>query len=84
MRFILKPEVLEKIQFDLKMNDQEFADYIGVSRTSLWRARLPANDKSHSLGQGVIAKILNRFPEMTFEELFFLDYVSHECDNKTA
>lgn len=81
MRFILKQGVLEEIQFKLKMNDQEFADYIGMSRSSLWRARLPINDRRYSLGQDVIAKILNKFPEKTFEDLFILDQLYHECDN---
>lgn len=84
MKVTLQPNVLEKMQKDLNMTDQEFAEYIGVSRSQLWRAQLPSEDKRFSLGQDFIAKVLNRFPELTFEQLFFLDKVSHGCDNKAS
>jgi predicted transcriptional regulator len=80
--FLLRPEVLDKLQQDLNMTDQEFAETINISRSSLWRAKLPAEDNRFSLGQDVIVKVLNRFPNLTFDEVFFLDKVSHECDNK--
>lgn len=80
MKVLLKSGVLDQLQKDLNMTDQEFSDYIGVSRSQLWRAKLPANDKRFSLGQDFIAKTLNAFQELTFEQIFFLDDVSHTCD----
>ncbi|MGZ0050183.1 hypothetical protein [Brevibacillus gelatini] len=81
MRVLLKPGVLDNLQTELKLTDQEFAEFIGVSRSQLWRAKLPPHDKRFSLGQDFIAKILNAFSSNTFEDIFFLDQVSHECDN---
>ena len=79
--FSLRPEVLERLQQDLRMTDQEFADTIGISRSSLWRAKLPTEDNRFSLGQDVIIKVLHRFPNLTFDDVFFLDKLSHECDS---
>lgn len=79
MRIVPKPGELEKLQKEREMTDQEFADFIGTSRSSLWRAKLPPEDNRFSLGQDVMAKILKKFPAKSFEDLFFLDQVSHEC-----
>ncbi|MHA6484514.1 hypothetical protein ACX1C1_21690 [Paenibacillus sp. strain BS8-2] len=80
MKILLIPGALEAIQNENGMTDQEFAEYIGISRSQLWRILLPKDDKRFSLGQDVIAKLLQRFPNRKFEELFFLDLLSHECD----
>lgn len=80
MRVLLKPGVLEKLQKDLDLKEQEFAEYISVSRSHLWRAKLPPSDKRFSLGQDLIAKLLNAFPNKKFEDIFFLEQVSHACD----
>lgn len=53
------------------MTEQEFADFLGASRSSLWRAKLPVDDNRFSLGQDVMAKILKNFPEKSFEDIFF-------------
>lgn len=82
MRILLKHDVLESVQTVMKLTDQEFAEFIGVSRSQLWRAKLPPSDRRFSLGQDFIAKVLNAFADHTFEELFFLDEVSHACDNE--
>lgn len=79
MRIVPKPGELEQLQKEKNMTDQEFADFLGTSRSSLWRAKLPPEDERFSFGQDVMAKILKKFPNKTFEELFFLDQVSHEC-----
>ncbi|MDU4696418.1 MAG: hypothetical protein E6Y08_11420 [Paenibacillus sp.] len=79
MRVAPKPGEIEKLQKEKNMTDQEFADYLGTSRSSLWRAKLPLGDERFSCGQDVMAKILMMFPEKKFEDLFFLDQVSHEC-----
>lgn len=70
MRIIPKPEVIETLQKEMNMTDKEFAKYIGASRSSLWRAKLPPDDDRFSLGQDVMAKILKKFPEKKFEDLF--------------
>jgi DNA-binding XRE family transcriptional regulator len=80
LKVLIKPDVLNTLQASLKKTDQEFADHIGVSRSSLWRAKLPVSDERFSLGQDVIAKVLNSFSDKSFEDLFFLDKVSHDCD----
>lgn len=79
MKVVLKSNVLEQLQQLKNMTDQEFADFIGISRSQLWRARLNPADRRFSLGQDFIAKIMRAFPEMTFEDLFFLNHVSHAC-----
>ncbi|MEY8748574.1 hypothetical protein AB9M62_56975 [Bacillales bacterium AN1005] len=79
MRISPLPGVLQKLQDDLQMTDEKFADYIETSRASLWRAKLPANDPRFSLGQDVMTKILTKFPNKKFEELFFLTQMSQEC-----
>lgn len=84
MTVILKPGILDNLQHDMKMNDQEFSDFIGVSRSQLWRAKLPAVDKRFSLGKDFIAKVLVAFPNRTFEDIFFLDKVSHVCDREIS
>ena len=83
MRIIPKPGELEKLQKEKDMTDQEFADFLGTSRSSLWRAKLPPEDERFSFGQDVMAKILKKFPHKTFEELFFLEQVSQECYGKS-
>jgi len=80
----LKAGILDNLQNDLKMNDQEFAEFIGVSRSQLWRAKLPAVDKRFSLGKDFIAKVLAAFPNLTFEDIFFLDNVYHSCDSEVS
>jgi hypothetical protein len=82
VRVLLKPGVLDELQHEMKMTDQEFAEYVGVSRSQLWRAKLPPTDKRFSLGQDFIAKVLAAFPSHVFEDIFFLDRVSHECDKE--
>jgi hypothetical protein len=81
MRVLLKNGVLEKLQKELNMKDKQFCEHIGVSRSQLWRAKMSPDDRRFSLGQDFIAKILNAFSELMFEEVFFLDEVFHECDN---
>ncbi|HYE69548.1 MAG TPA: hypothetical protein VEA58_13105 [Anaerovoracaceae bacterium] len=84
MRVLLKHGVLDSKQIEFKMTDKEFADFIGISRSSLWRAKLPADDGRFSLGQDVIAKVLNKFDDLTFEDVFFLDPLYHGCDKTKA
>ncbi|MGO4953067.1 hypothetical protein [Paenibacillus sp. DRB1-1] len=73
------PGVLQQLQDTVDMTDEKFAEYLETSRSSLWRAKLPVDDSRFSLGQDVMAKILKKFPEMKFEELFFLVKLSQGC-----
>ncbi|WP_342477399.1 winged helix-turn-helix domain-containing protein [Paenibacillus sp. FSL H7-0350] len=84
MRVIPKPGILNQLQEDKKMTEQEFADFLGASRSSLWRAKLPVDDNRFSLGQDVMAKILKNFPEKSFEDIFFLEHVSQVCYGNTV
>ncbi|WP_438498543.1 hypothetical protein [Paenibacillus sp. IHBB 3054] len=84
MRVIPKPGILNKLQEDKKMSEQEFADFLGASRSSLWRAKLPVDDNRFSLGQDVMAKILKNFPDKSFEDIFFLEKLSQVCYGGSA
>lgn len=84
VKLLLKSGVLNDVQKGLNLTDQQFAEYIGVSRSQLWRAKMPPNDKRFSLGQDFIAKLLSHFPEKCFDDFFFLDCVSHACDDETS
>lgn len=84
MRVVPQEGVLNKLQQEKNMTDQEFSDFLGIARASLWRTRLPKDDKRFSLGNDVMAKILKKFPEKAFEELFFLDKPSQVCDKKKS
>ncbi|MBG9943898.1 hypothetical protein ABE237_15665 [Brevibacillus formosus] len=81
MKVLLKPGVLDDLRHKLKFTDKRFAEFIGVSRSQLWRAKLPPSDKRFSLGEDFIAKVLSAFPDHTFEDIFFLDDLSHLCDS---
>jgi hypothetical protein len=85
MKVLLRVDKVNKIQKKKDLNDGEFAYFIGVSRSQLWRAKMSPSDKRFSLGQDFIAKMLKAFPDCTFEDLFFLNDVSHARDkNKTT
>lgn len=84
MKVLLKPGILNDLKKQANMSEQEFAIYIGVSRSQLWRVKLPPSDKRFSLGQDFIAKILKKFPKLSFEDIFFLEKMSHECDSKRS
>jgi hypothetical protein len=83
VRVLLKPGVLDEVQKDLSMTDQDFSEHLGVSRSQLWRAKLPPDDKRFSLGQDFIAKTLTKL-KMPFDEVFFLDSMSHMCDGEQS
>jgi hypothetical protein len=79
MKVSLRHKVLSNIQQTRKMTDQEFSCFLGISRSQLWRSQLPTDDKRFSLGQDFIAKVLKALPEYSFEDIFFLNNVSHGC-----
>lgn len=67
----IKPDVLEMLQG--KRTDSEYAEFIGIDRTMLWRIKTARNKP----GQEFIARILAAHPDMKFEDIFFLDEASH-------
>jgi len=69
----LKNGVLERIQKEYSLNDSELAAKIGIDYSMLWRIKAGRNRP----GQQFVARMLNAFPELTFEDVFFLDVTSH-------
>ncbi|MBC2728651.1 MAG: hypothetical protein HGJ98_19650 [Desulfosporosinus sp.] len=55
------------------LRDVDIASKIGVSTVQLWRVRLPDDDPRHNdPGPDFVAGVLAAFPDMKFEDLFFL------------
>ncbi|MED5040681.1 helix-turn-helix transcriptional regulator [Geobacillus stearothermophilus] len=74
MRLSLNIEKLEQLQKQRNWSDTELAKRIGVSRSRLWRAKLPKDHPYYCYpGETFIAGVLKAFPEVSFEEIFFLD-----------
>jgi len=71
-RVKVKLDALRKLQGN--MSDAEFSRKIGVAPSTLFRIKLPDTDERHNdPGEVFIAKILNAYPDLKFEDLFFLD-----------
>lgn len=69
----LRAEVLYALQNEKDWNDTKLASKMGVSRSRLWRARLPETHPEHcSIGESFIVGAMTLFPESRFEDLFFL------------
>ena len=66
----IRPGALEKLQG--KRTDSDYADFIGIDRTMLWRIKTGRNKP----GQEFIARVLAAHPDKLFEEIFFLDHTS--------
>jgi lambda repressor-like predicted transcriptional regulator len=67
----VKLDALEKLQNG--MSDAAFSRKIGVAQSTLFRIKLPDNDKRHcDPGKTFIANILNSHPDLKFEDVFFL------------
>lgn len=76
MKIKLKVDILENLQTNKGWNDTELAMHMGISRSRLWRARLPEGHKEYSSpGGGLIIGALSAFPDKKFDDLFFLDRV---------
>lgn len=69
----IKDGVLEEIQDKYKLNDSELALKIGIDYSMLWRIKTNRNKP----GQQFVARMLDAFPDLSFEEIFFLDGTSH-------
>jgi transcriptional regulator with XRE-family HTH domain len=74
MKLKLSVDTLETLQKENKWSDTEFAERLGISRSRLWRAKLPTNHHEYcSPGEALITGVLKTFPHMKFEDLFFLE-----------
>ncbi|MCI1696272.1 hypothetical protein [Aneurinibacillus aneurinilyticus] len=70
----LRVDVLEKLQREKQWTDTELAKRMGISRSRLWRAKLPEDHTEYcSPGESLITGALLAFPEKSFDDLFFLD-----------
>ncbi|MEN2465942.1 winged helix-turn-helix transcriptional regulator [Ornithinibacillus sp. JPR2-1] len=69
----LRVDILETLQAEKGWNDTELAKQLGISRSRLWRAKLPENHPEYcSPGENLITGVLNAFPDKKFDDLFFL------------
>lgn len=53
------------------MTDTEFAKFLGISRTQLWRART----KQSAVGSDFLAKFKEKYPDKQLEDYFFVSDV---------
>lgn len=76
LKIKLRIEMLKILQNNKGWSDKELAKKMGISRSRLWRARLPENHKDYcSPGESFIVGALNAFPNQKFEDLFFFERV---------
>gem|GEM_PF-2663179 len=73
-------KALLEIQKKDELNDMAFAAKIGIDKTMLWRIKTKRNGP----GQEFIAKILTAYPNLKFEDIFFLNRPSHACQVSTG
>lgn len=73
-------KVLLEIQTEEKLSDMAFAAKIGIDKTMLWRIKTGRNNP----GQEFIAKFLTAYPNMKFEDVFFLSQPLHQCQALTG
>jgi transcriptional regulator with XRE-family HTH domain len=73
-KIALNIKKLESLQKERNWTDTELAKRLGISRSRLWRAKLPKDHPHYcSPGESFIAGVLKTFPEVNFDEIFFLD-----------
>ena len=76
MKIKLRVDVLNKLQANNNWTDTELAKQMGISRSRLWRAKLPQDHPEYcSPGESLIIGVLKAFPNKKFDDLFFLDNV---------
>lgn len=72
--------VLLEIQARGKLSDMAFAAKIGIDKTMLWRIKTRRN----SPGCEFIAKFLTAYPNVKFEDIFFLKQSLQSCQGATG
>lgn len=84
----LRVDVLNQLQKEHNLTNTELAEKMGISRSRLWRAKLPETHPEYcSPGEDFITGALDAFPELSFDDLFFLDEVCievHKNNKSTA
>lgn len=73
-------KALSDIQTKENLNDMAFAANIGIDKTMLWRIKTGRNNPGHEF----IAKFLTAYPNIKFEEIFFLIQPLRACDKPTG
>lgn len=67
----LRVDVLNRLQRERGWTETELARRIGISRSRLWRAKLPVKHKEYcSPGKKFISGLLKTFPDHSFDDLF--------------
>jgi hypothetical protein len=83
LKIKLRVDVLEELQKENNWNDTELAKQMGISRSRLWRAKLPESHSEYcSPGESLIVGALKAFPDKKFEDLFFLTDLCSKVHNK--
>ena len=79
----LRVDMLRKVQALKGWNNSKLARKMGVNRNMLYKALLPENNPYHvNIGPSFIAGALRAFPELTFEDLFYIEESRSESKNK--
>lgn len=73
-------KALSDIQTREDLSDMAFAAKIGIDKTMIWRIKTGRNSPGHEF----IAKFLTAYPNIKFEEIFFLKQPLHACDKSTG
>lgn len=85
LKIKLRVDVLEELQEKNNWNDTELAKQMGISRSRLWRAKLPENHNEYcSPGESLIVGAMKAFPDKKFEDLFFLTDVCSVVHNSST
>lgn len=79
-KIAIRADILEKMRKEKSLSNQALAAIIGIDKTMLWRIKTGRS----SPGQEFIAKFLTAFPNMKFEDIFFLDIDWHGCHSRSA
>jgi DNA-binding XRE family transcriptional regulator len=75
---LLKKDIFKNLQESCgKQEDTSMAEFLGVSRSTVWRIRTGKMQP----GPDFIAAVLNKFPEKRFEDVFFCQ---NNCDVATG
>ena len=81
----LNKAVLEAAQQKNNWSDSELAQRAGISRSQIWRVKLPAGDKRRNdPGVDLIAGLLKAFENLTFDDLFTLEDDEQSPAHNTA
>ncbi|WDF02910.1 hypothetical protein [Shouchella hunanensis] len=79
MKIVLDIEAFERAQKEMGLNNSELARKMKISRSRLWRAKLPVTHTNFCYpGEDFITGSLSVFKDKKFDDLFFLSNVCSE------